>query len=70
MNIQLDVPTYVTSSAISPNAAYMAFGDAEGTIHLLSQAEEDAPFNGFEGQPVPWADTASPLPEIEWTKST
>ncbi|KAF8201644.1 ubiquitin carboxyl-terminal hydrolase-domain-containing protein [Pholiota molesta] len=67
---QLDVPTYVTSSAISPNAAYMAFGDAEGTIHLLSQAEEDAPFNGFEGQPVPWADAASPLPEIEWTKST
>ncbi|KAF9483877.1 hypothetical protein BDN70DRAFT_873274 [Pholiota conissans] len=67
---QLDISTYITACAISPNAAYMAFGDAEGMIHLLSQADDDTPFNGFEGQPVPWADTPSPLAEIEWTKST
>ncbi|KJA18541.1 hypothetical protein HYPSUDRAFT_144864 [Hypholoma sublateritium FD-334 SS-4] len=67
---QLDIPTCITSSAISLNAAYLAFGDADGTIHLLSQTDDNTPFNGFEGQPVPWADTASPLPEIEWTKST
>ncbi|KAF8969950.1 ubiquitin carboxyl-terminal hydrolase-domain-containing protein [Flammula alnicola] len=67
---QLDIPTYITSTSISPTAAYVAFGDAEGTVHLLSQADNNIPFNGFEGQPVPWADTAAPSPDIEWTKST
>ncbi|KAF8163190.1 ubiquitin carboxyl-terminal hydrolase-domain-containing protein [Crassisporium funariophilum] len=68
---QLDLTSsYITSASISPSAAYMAFGDAEGTIHLMSQAEDSVPFNGFEGQPVPWADTPAPLPDIEWTQST
>lgn len=50
----------------------MAFGDSDGTIHLLTAAEEDAslPLNGFEGKPIEWADTPEPLPEIEWTDST
>ncbi|KAG6818207.1 hypothetical protein H0H87_000112 [Tephrocybe sp. NHM501043] len=69
---QLDLSSYVTSCAISATAAYMAFGDAEGVIHLLSQAEDtvDVPFNGFDGQPVEWADTPDVLPEIEWTQTT
>ncbi|KAF8889778.1 WD40-repeat-containing domain protein [Gymnopilus junonius] len=67
---QLDIATYITSTSISPSATYMAFGDAEGTIHLMSQAVGDTPFNGYEGQPVPWADTPSPLPDIQWTQST
>lgn len=67
---QLDVPSYVTSTSVSPTAAYMAFGDAEGTIHLLSQEDDNRPFNGFDGQPVPWADTPAPLPDLEWTQST
>jgi PAB-dependent poly(A)-specific ribonuclease subunit 2 len=50
----------------------MAFGDADGVISLLTAADEDAilPLNGFEGQPVEWADPPDPLPEIEWTDST
>jgi len=49
----------------------MAFGDAEGVIHLISQAEDSVtPFNGFEGQPIPWVDTPPPLPNIEWEAST
>lgn len=48
----------------------MAFGDADGTIHLMSQAESNVPFNGFDGQPVPWADTPAPLPPIQWSSST
>ncbi|KAF9567565.1 hypothetical protein CPC08DRAFT_703099 [Agrocybe pediades] len=68
---QLDVPSYITASAISPTATYMAFGDAEGVVHLLSQADGEIPFNGFEGQPVPWADAPAPLEEeIVWTPST
>jgi len=67
---QLDVASYLTSSAISPSGTYMAFGDADGVIHLLSQAEEQVPFNGFEGNPYPWADTPAPLPDIEWSDST
>ncbi|KAG6814297.1 hypothetical protein H0H92_013422 [Tricholoma furcatifolium] len=59
-------------SLSSATGAYMAFGDAEGVIHLLSQAEDesDVPFNGFDGQPVEWADTPEALPEIEWTEAT
>jgi hypothetical protein len=51
---QLDTSSYLTCSAISATGAYLAFGNSEGTIHLMSQAEENTPFNGFEGQPVPW----------------
>lgn len=70
--MQLDVTSYLTSAAVSPTGAYMAFGDAEGTIHLLTAADEEGslPFNGFDGQPIEWADTPEPLVDIEWTDST
>ncbi|KAF8636661.1 hypothetical protein AX17_003467 [Amanita inopinata Kibby_2008] len=69
---QLDVPSYVTSAAVSPTGIYMAFGDADGTIHLLSQAEDDeaVPFNGFDGQSIECADTMQPLPSIDWDNNT
>jgi PAB-dependent poly(A)-specific ribonuclease subunit 2 len=63
----------VTSAAVSPTGGYLAFGDADGLIHLLSDAKEDEeppPLNGFEGQPIQWADKAPPLPEIEWDNKT
>ncbi|KAJ7724179.1 ubiquitin carboxyl-terminal hydrolase-domain-containing protein [Mycena maculata] len=69
---QLDISSYLTSVALSPTGAYMACGDAEGIIHLMSQIDEEGslPFNGFDGQPIEWADTPAPLPEIEWNDST
>ncbi|KAG6854602.1 hypothetical protein C0991_004204 [Blastosporella zonata] len=69
---QLDLTSYVTSCSVSATAAYMAFGDADGVIHLLSQAEDlvGVPFNGFDGQAVEWADTPSALPEVDWTDIT
>ncbi|EIW60790.1 poly(A)-specific ribonuclease [Trametes versicolor FP-101664 SS1] len=69
---QLDMASYINSVAISPSEAYMAFGDSDGAVHLLSAAEEDAmlPFNGFDGKPIDWPDTAESLPDIEWTDST
>lgn len=50
----------------------MAFGDADGAISLLTAADEGAilPLNGFEGQPVEWANPPDPPPELEWTDST
>ncbi|KAF9532295.1 ubiquitin carboxyl-terminal hydrolase-domain-containing protein [Crepidotus variabilis] len=67
---QLDTSSYLTASAISPNAAYLAFADSGGIIHLMSQAESDAPFNGFEGQPAPMADLPAPMPRVDWKDST
>jgi hypothetical protein len=69
---QLDLASYLTSLAISPSGSYIAAGDAEGAIHLLSQAPGDTtvPFNGFEGQPIPWVGPPEPLPEIDWSHST
>ncbi|KAI0637414.1 ubiquitin carboxyl-terminal hydrolase-domain-containing protein [Trametes polyzona] len=69
---QLDVSSWISSVAISPTAGYMAFGDDDGLIHLLSAAEEGStlPFNGFDGKPVEWPDTPEPLPDIEWTDTT
>ena len=50
----------------------MAFGDAEGSVHLLTAADEEAnlPLNGFEGQPVEWAEPPEPLPDTAWTDTT
>ncbi|KAI0059101.1 PAB-dependent poly-A-specific ribonuclease subunit PAN2 [Artomyces pyxidatus] len=69
---QLDTPAFISSAAVSPTGAYMAFGDADGAIHIMTAAEEDGmlPFNGYDGQPIEWADTAEPLPDIEWTDTT
>ncbi|KXN85486.1 PAB-dependent poly(A)-specific ribonuclease subunit PAN2 [Leucoagaricus sp. SymC.cos] len=69
---QLNVTSYVTSMSISPTGTYMALGDADGNIHLMSQAEEGSniPFNGFDGQPITWIDAPASLPTIEWTDST
>ena len=66
------MPSYVTSTAVSPSGTYMAFGDAERAISLLTAADEEAilPFNGFEGQPVEWADPPEPSLEVDWTDST
>ncbi|KAA1471282.1 PAB-dependent poly-A-specific ribonuclease subunit PAN2 [Dentipellis sp. KUC8613] len=68
---QLDT-TSINSAAVSPTGAYLAFGDSDGLVHLLTAADEEGmlPFNGFEGQPVEWANTPEPLPEIEWTDRT
>ncbi|KAL0947460.1 hypothetical protein HGRIS_013567 [Hohenbuehelia grisea] len=67
---QIDVSSYVTSTAISPTGVYMAFGDAEGAIHLMTAADGTLPFNGFEGHPFEWADSPAALPDIQWTDST
>ncbi|KAF8628478.1 hypothetical protein AX15_003989 [Amanita polypyramis BW_CC] len=69
---QLDVASYITSAAVSPTGTYMAFGDADGGIHLLTQAEDDGTirFNGFDGHPIELANTPSPLPVIEWNGNT
>ena len=62
------MPSYMSSTAVSATGEYLAFGDAEGVIHLLGTAA--GPFNGFEGHPVEWADPLDPLPDVEWTDST
>lgn len=39
---------------------------------MLTAAEEGMPLplNGFEGQPVEWADPPEPLADIDWTETT
>jgi len=70
--LKLDTASYITSTAVSSNSSYLAFGDAVGTIHLLTAADESSEpfFNGFHGQPVEWADTPEVLPNINWSDST
>jgi PAB-dependent poly(A)-specific ribonuclease subunit 2 len=53
----------------------MAFGDADGTIHMMSSSapndeEELQPLNGFEGQRIEWADITFPIPEVDWDAKT
>ncbi|KAG6379196.1 ubiquitin carboxyl-terminal hydrolase-domain-containing protein [Boletus reticuloceps] len=62
----LETTSYITSTAVSSNGSYLAFGDAVGTIHLLTAADESSEpfFNGFQGQPVEWADVPEHLPDI------
>ena len=64
--------SYITSVAVSPTGSYVAFGDADGMINLLTAAEDDVdtPFNGFEGHPVEWADPPDEVPVNEWSEIT
>ncbi|TCD70609.1 poly(A)-specific ribonuclease [Steccherinum ochraceum] len=69
---QLVTPSYLTSAAVSATGTFMAFGDSDGSIHLLSAAEDglSMPLNGFEGQPVEWAEAPEPPQDVDWTDST
>ncbi|KAF8305548.1 PAB-dependent poly-A-specific ribonuclease subunit PAN2 [Clavulina sp. PMI_390] len=70
--LPLSVGSFVTAAAASPDGSYLAFGDAEGSIHILSSADdaEQVPFNGFEGKPIEWPDPVEPLPDITWADKT
>ncbi|KAI0807024.1 hypothetical protein C8Q74DRAFT_28947 [Fomes fomentarius] len=58
-------------SQLSPSAAYMAFGDSDGAMHLLSAAEEVMLlFKGFESELMERLDTPEPLSEVDWTDMT
>lgn len=69
---QLDTHAIISSAAVSPTGAYLAFGDQSGVISVLTAVDgsEQTPFNGFEGQPIDWADAPEELPLVEWTDST
>ncbi|KAG8714993.1 poly(A)-specific ribonuclease [Ceratobasidium sp. 423] len=71
--VQAPTSSYLTSAAISPEGDYVALGDTEGFVHLLSSVPENGsepvPFNGFEGEPVVWAHKPD-LPDIRWTDET
>jgi hypothetical protein len=60
--------------AISPGGDYVALGDAEGFVHLLSSVPENTPepvpFNGFEGESIVWAHKPAELPDIQWMDDT
>jgi hypothetical protein len=40
------------------------------SIYTAVDEGEETPFNGFEGQPIDWADPPEELPSIDWTDST
>ena len=80
---QLDVNSYVTSMALSPGGDYLAFGDADGQLHLWTthdtsenaQTNEDGslvlpPFNGYDGIKPEWPDQVDPPPNIAWDDAT
>ena len=79
---QLDVNSFVTSMALSPAGDYLAFGDADGQIHLWtshdvseSARNEDGsislpPFNGYSGVKPEWPDTPEAPPAITWDDKT
>ncbi|WVQ97692.1 PAB-dependent poly(A)-specific ribonuclease subunit PAN2 [Kwoniella sp. CBS 9459] len=80
---QLDVNSYVTSMGLSQRGDYLAFGDADGQMHLWTTHEtgENArlddngamvlpPFNGYEGIKPEWPDQAELPPPIVWEDTT
>ncbi|QRW27499.1 PAB-dependent poly(A)-specific ribonuclease subunit PAN2 [Rhizoctonia solani] len=71
--VQAPTSSYLSSVAISPEGDYVALGDADGFVHLLSSVPENVsepvPFNGFEGEPAMWAHKQD-LPDVQWTDET
>lgn len=77
--LQLDVNTYVTSMALSPLGDYLAFGDADGQLHLWTMHDTTPdpsghlalpPLNGYEGVKPEWPDSTEPPPQIPWDDKT
>lgn len=65
---QVDTPSYLNSMAITPTGEGLAFGDADGYVHLWS-AQEDSKFCRFEGE-VELPDTVEPPERINWREDT
>ena len=66
--MQVETSSYLTSMAISPTGEGLAFGDADGYVHLWA-AQEDAKFCRFEGE-VELPDTVEPPERIDWREDT
>jgi len=79
---QLDVNSFVTSMALSPAGDYLAFGDADGHVHLwtthdMEQAArgEDGnvrlpSFNGYDGIKPEWPDRSEAPASVNWEDNT
>lgn len=80
---QLDINSYITSMTLSPGGDYLAFGDADGQLHLWTAhdtsenapSHEDGslvlpPFNGYEGVKPEWPDPVASPPPILWGETT
>ena len=65
---QIETPSYLSSMAIAPTGEGLAFGDADGYVHLWS-SQDDAKFCRFEGE-VELPDPVEPLPRIDWRDDT
>lgn len=65
---QIETNSYLTTMAIAPTGEGVAFGDADGYLHLWS-AQEDANFCRFE-EDVELPDTAETLERIDWRENT
>ncbi|TIB23248.1 hypothetical protein E3P77_01775 [Wallemia ichthyophaga] len=68
----IDIPSYVTSMAVSTSGNHLAFGDAEGSIHVWTDLESGQPenFNAFEGIHLDWPSETQPPPRIDWNDRT
>jgi PAB-dependent poly(A)-specific ribonuclease subunit 2 len=74
---QLDINSYITCMTISPSGDHLAFGDADGQLHLwttqeVSEVEQVdlSPFNGYEGIKPEWVDQTDPPSSVNWTEKT
>ncbi|GAA5974216.1 hypothetical protein JCM11641_003332 [Rhodosporidiobolus odoratus] len=68
---QIEGPNMLTSMAISPTGEGLAFGDAEGFVHLWSARPEEgeAKFCRFEGE-IEMPDPVEPPESITWREDT
>lgn len=80
---QLDVNSYITAMTLSPGGDFLAFGDADGQLHLWTthDTSEDArssengslelpSFNGYDGIKPEWPDPVDQPPPIVWDETT
>lgn len=80
---QLDVNSFITSMSISAGGDYLAFGDADGQVHLWTTNDlgESAPrdqegnlrlpaFSGHGGVKPEYPEQVDPPPTIAWNEAT
>ncbi|BGO90283.1 hypothetical protein NBRC10512_004804 [Rhodotorula toruloides] len=68
---QVDTPSMLTSMAVAPTGEGLAFGDADGYVHLWAARPEegDAKFCRYEGE-VELPDPVEPPERINWRDDT
>lgn len=67
---QVNLSSYLTSMAMSPSADFLAFGEADGSVHLLASSNDASNFSSFSTKSIDLPDSPDTPAVVNWTTET